>query len=99
MKPFVCPFSNCDKSFNEKGNLKTHIRIHTGQKPFLCSHPGCGVSFKALGHLKYHQKRHSNIKPFSCQICGNTFIRKSTLKIHLNVHGEIGKKIINVIIL
>lgn len=25
---FVCPFSSCKKSFKEKGNLKTHIRIH-----------------------------------------------------------------------
>lgn len=94
IKPFICPFESCGKGFNEKGNLKTHIRIHTGEKPFVCTHPGCGIAFKALGHLKDHQKRHSNTKPFSCPICKNSFIRKSTLKIHLSTHGAISSDLV-----
>ena len=58
MKPFVCPFSNCDKSFNEKGNLKTHIRIHTGEKPYACTHPGCFKRFSQSSNLTAHEKTH-----------------------------------------
>lgn len=27
-RPFVCPYSNCGKRFTEKGNMKTHIKVH-----------------------------------------------------------------------
>lgn len=27
-KIYKCPYENCKKTFKEKGNLKTHIRVH-----------------------------------------------------------------------
>ena len=27
-KVFKCPFLNCKRQFREKGNLRTHIRVH-----------------------------------------------------------------------
>ena len=27
-KPLYCPFAECLRSFQETGNLKTHLRIH-----------------------------------------------------------------------
>ena len=35
-KILICPFSHCMKDFSELGNLKTHVRSHTGEKPFAC---------------------------------------------------------------
>lgn len=81
--PFRC--SECNREFNRLENLKTHLRIHTGERPYKCS--VCSTAFRHSGALTRHFRIHTGEKPYVCGLCGKSFRNCGGLKFHQRSHN------------
>nr|XP_019934285.1 PREDICTED: zinc finger and SCAN domain-containing protein 2-like isoform X1 [Paralichthys olivaceus] len=82
--PFRC--TECNRDFNRLENLKTHLRIHTGERPYTCS--VCSKCFRHSGALTRHFRIHTGEKPYICGQCGKSFRNCGGLKFHQRAHNK-----------
>ncbi|OQS04368.1 hypothetical protein THRCLA_03381 [Thraustotheca clavata] len=56
-KSLQCP--ECDKCFARAASLKSHRRVHTGERPFLCMEPECNKQYASRAALRMHSTLHT----------------------------------------
>lgn len=62
LSPLQCTFEGCGKRFSLDFNLRTHVRIHTGDRPYVCPFDGCNKKFAQSTNLKSHILTHAKAK-------------------------------------
>ncbi|KAG8726278.1 Strongly-conserved Zn-finger binding protein (TFIIIA), partial [Ceratobasidium sp. 428] len=75
VKPYVCTYGGCGKSYRKPSRLEEHERSHTGEtnnlklltkRPFVCSN--CQKTYLRESHLRAHSRSHlpPSARPFVC---------------------------------
>ncbi|KAI8835416.1 hypothetical protein BJ741DRAFT_607941 [Chytriomyces cf. hyalinus JEL632] len=88
LKPHVCTYPGCNRSFNQPAGLTSHTYTHTGERRFLCDYIDCGKSYTTKNRLKIHVRSHTGELPFQCDVpgCGYRAKQASSMKDHSVVH-------------
>lgn len=81
---FCCPWPCCERVFSRFYNLRSHYRIHSGEKPFSCEF--CDLSFARNHDLKRHERIHSQKKAFECSRCHKGFSRNDAMSRHIRLN-------------
>lgn len=82
---YCCPWTGCNKVFNRFYNLRSHYRIHSGEKPFTCNY--CEAAFARNHDLKRHERIHLKTKPYACPTCHKAFSRNDAMNRHVRLNS------------
>ncbi|XP_039979853.1 zinc finger protein 408-like [Xiphias gladius] len=83
---FLCSY--CGKSLRDPHSLKSHERLHTGERPHRCLI--CGKGYTLATKLRRHIKSsHLMEKPYSCH-CGASYTVRQSLLRHQAQHRTEG---------
>lgn len=61
----------CNKSYRDKRVLRTHLKIHAGDKKFICEY--CSKAFISFSDCNKHKRIHTGEKPYECTLCEKKF--------------------------
>ena len=74
-RQFVCKI--CVARFAIGCNLKSHIRVHTGDRPYSCA--VCDARFTQKDSVKTHMHIHNGDRPFCCGVCDARYTLRGAL--------------------
>ena len=76
--------NQCDYASSEAGDLRRHLKTHSGEKSNKCNQ--CDFASSQAGDLKRHLRTHSGEKPNKCNQCEFASTHISNLRKHIKKH-------------
>ena len=75
----------CDYSFSHAGDLRRHLKTHSGERLNKCNQ--CDYASSQAGSLRRHLKMHTGEKSNKCNQCDYASSEAGDLRKHLKKHS------------